>query len=224
MWCAAVSEDFSNFAYLISTAMALNYEDIVREWYNRLRPAFMRKLTQHYPSLSLGDAENLYQDTFIAIYDNLLAERVREDTCWSNYIITIGLNLANKEMRRTTVTDYIGNGKDYESKDSIVRKAEQIMKDMPDEELPLSDNLEVQSLLGNELTHTPEPCASIIKFFYYENMSMEEIAEEIGYRNAQTAKAKKSQCMTDLIKRVTDALNRAGFDIKPKKRNRNGKN
>ena len=43
MWCAAVSEDFSNFAYLISTAMALNYEDIVREWYNRLRPAFMRK-------------------------------------------------------------------------------------------------------------------------------------------------------------------------------------
>lgn len=82
----------------------------------------------------------------------------------------------------------------------------------------------MQSLLGNELTHTPEPCASIIKLFYYENMSMEEIAEEIGYRNAQTAKAKKSQCMTDLIKRVTDALNRAGFDIKPKKRNRNGKN
>lgn len=127
-------------------------------------------------------------------------------------------------MRKTTVTDYIGNGEDYESKDSIVKKAEQIMKDMPDEELPLSDNLEVQSLLGNELTHTPEPCASIIKLFYYENMSMEEIAEEIGYRNAQTAKAKKSQCMTDLIKRVTDALNRAGFDIKPKKRNRNGKN
>lgn len=201
-----------------------NYEDIVREWYNRLRPSFMRKLTQHFPSLSLGEAENLYQDTFIAVYDNLLAHRVREDTHWSNYIITIGLNLANKTMRRTTITDYIGNGGDCESKDSTARKTGQKMKDMPDEELPLSDNPEVQSLLGNELIHTPEPCASIIKFFYYENMSMDEIAKEIGYRNAQTAKAKKSQCMTDLIKRVTDALNRAGFDIKPKNRNRNGKN
>lgn len=220
----SVSEEFSNFAYLIITAMTHNYEDIVREWYNRLRPAFMRKLTLHYPSLSLDDAENLYQDAFIAVYDNLLADRVREDTCWSNYIITIGLNLANKAMRRTTVTDYIGNGEDSELRDTIARKAEQIMKDMPEEELPLSDNLEVQSLLGNELIHTPEPCASIIKFFYYENMSMEEIAEEVGYRNAQTAKAKKSQCMTDLINRVTDALNRAGFDIKPKRRNRNGKN
>lgn len=55
-------------------------------------------------------------------------------------------------------------------------------------------------------------------------MSMDEIAEEIGYRNATTAKAKKSQCMTDLIKRVADALCRAGFDVTPKKRNRNGKN
>lgn len=204
--------------------MTHNYEDIVRKWYNSLRPAFMRKLTQHYPSLSLGEAENLYQDAFIAVYDNLLADRVREDTCWSKYIITIGLNLANKTMRRTTVTNYIGNGENSESRDTIARKAEQIMKDMPEEELPLSDNLEVQSLLGNELIHTPEPCASIIKLFYYENMSLEEIAEEVGYRNAQTAKAKKSQCMTDLINRVTDALNRAGFNIKPKRRNRNGKN
>lgn len=204
--------------------MAHNYEDIVRDWYNRLRPAFMRKLAKSYPSLTLGDAENLYQDTFIAIYENLLADRVREDTSWSNYIMTIGLNLANKEIRRTSVTDYIGNGEDYESKDSMARRIERMMKEFPDEDLPLSANMEVHSLLGNELIHTPEPCASIIKLFYYEDLSMEEIAEDIGYKNAQTAKAKKSQCMTDLIKRVTDALNRAGFDIKPKRRNRNGKN
>lgn len=220
----SVSEEISNFAYLTITAMTQNYEDIVRDWYNRLRPVFMRKLSQQYPSLTLGDAENLYQDTFIAIYDNLLAKRVREDTSWRSYIMTIGLNLANKAMRRTSVTDHIGDDEDYESHDSVARKVEQAIKDIPEEDLPLSDNMEVQSLLGNELNHTPEPCASIIKLFYYENLSMDEIAEEIGYKNAQTAKAKKSQCMTDLITRVTDALNRAGFDIKPKRRNRNGKN
>ena len=194
--------------------MAHNYEDIVRDWYNRLRPAFLRRLTQQYPSLTLGDAENLYQDTFIAIYDNLLADRVRQDTSWDSYIMTIGLNLANKAMRKLSVTDNIGSEDDENCKNATAHKVESLLKSMPEDEISLS----------NELTHTPEPCASIIRYFYYEGMSMDEIADEIGYRNAQTAKAKKSQCMTDLIKRVTDALNRAGFDIKPKKRNRNGKN
>lgn len=204
--------------------MAHNYEDIVRDWYNRLRPAFLRRLTQQYPSLTLGDAENLYQDTFIAIYDNLLADRVRQDTSWDSYIMIIGMNLANKAMRKLSVTENIGSEDDENCKNATAHKVESLLKSMPEDEISLSDNLEVQSLLGNELTHTPEPCASIIRYFYYEGMSMDEIADEIGYRNAQTAKAKKSQCMTDLIKRVTDALNRAGFDIKPKKRNRNGKN
>lgn len=205
--------------------MAQNYEDIVRDWYNRLRPSFMRRLTQQFPSLTLGDAENLYQDTFIAIYDNLLADRIRQDTSWDSYIMTIGLNLANKAMRRMSITDSLdAEERDSESSNLTAYKVELLMKSVPEDEETLSDKLEVQSLLGNELTHTPEPCASIIRYFYYEDMSMDEIAEEIGYKNAQTAKAKKSQCMTDLIRRVTDALNRAGFDIKPKKRNRNGKN
>lgn len=55
-------------------------------------------------------------------------------------------------------------------------------------------------------------------------MKMDDIAKEIGYKNAATAKAKKSQCMSDLILRVTRALRKAGFDVTPKKRNYNGKN
>ena len=54
--------------------MEHNYEDIVRDWYNRLRPEFLRRLTARYSGLSLSDAENLYQDTFIAIQENLMRE------------------------------------------------------------------------------------------------------------------------------------------------------
>ena len=52
--------------------MAQNYEDIVRNWYNRLRPEFLRRLTAKYSGLSLYDAENIYQDTFIAVQENLI--------------------------------------------------------------------------------------------------------------------------------------------------------
>lgn len=207
--------------------MAQNYEDIVRDWYLKLQTPFLRQLTSKYPALTIFDAENIYQDTFLAVQNNLLEGRIKEDTSWSSYIMTIGLNMASKAYRKIGKTDSADDGFDNDgegSKSKTARKVEKLVKNLSEEETPLYENEEALSLLGDELTHTPEPCSSIIRLFYYEDMSMDEIAEKIGYRNASTAKAKKSQCMTDLIKRVTDALRRAGFDVKPKKRNRNGKN
>lgn len=208
--------------------MAQNYEDIVREWYTRLRPEFLRRLTARYSGLSLYDAENLYQDTFIAVQENLMRGRIKEDTSWSSYIMTIGLNLASKEWNKIGKRDSTDDGfdvddNDYGSGSKTVLKMEEQIRKLSDED-SLYKNEEAVSILGNELNHTPEPCRSIIQCFYGDGWSMDEIADEIGYKNATTAKAKKSQCMNDLIKRVTDSLNRAGFDVTPKKRNRNGKN
>ena len=90
--------------------MEHNYEEIVREWYNRLRPEFLRRLTARYSSLTLYDAENLYQDAFIAVQKNIMEGRVRENTSWSSYIMTIGMNLANHEMRGVGITDSIDDG------------------------------------------------------------------------------------------------------------------
>ena len=90
--------------------MEHNYEEIVREWYNRLRPEFLRRLTARYSSLTLYDAENLYQDAFLAVQKNIMEGRVRENTSWSSYIMTIGMNLANHEMRGVGLTDSIDDG------------------------------------------------------------------------------------------------------------------
>ena len=207
--------------------MAQNYEDIVRDWYLKLQTPFLRQLTSKYPALTIVDAENIYQDTFLAVQNNLLEGRIKEDTSWSSYIMTIGLNMASKAYRKIGKTDSADDGFDNDgegSKSKTAREVEKLVKNLSEEETPLYENEEALSLLGDELTHTPEPCGSIIRLIYYTNMSMDEIATKIGYKNATTAKAKKSQCMSDLINRVTCALRNAGFDVKPKKRNRNGKN
>jgi RNA polymerase sigma factor (sigma-70 family) len=194
--------------------MEINYEDIVRDYYNRYRNEFLRILAVKYSALSLGDAENLYQDTFLAIRENLLKDRIKENTSWNSYIMTIGLNLASKEMRKLGKTDSIDYGYDEENENSpskTARTVEDLLKTLPEEETPLYQNQEAQSLLGDELIHTPEPCGSIIRLFYYEDKSMDEIAEEVGYKNATTAKSKKNQCMKDLITRVKKALYVAGI-------------
>ena len=199
----------------------------MRDWYLKLQTPFLRQLTSKYPALTIFDAENIYQDTFLAVQNNLLEGRIKEDTSWSSYIMTIGLNMASKAYRKIGKTDSADDGFDNDgegSKSKTAREVEKLVKNLSEEETPLYENEEALSLLGDELTHTPEPCGSIIRLFYYTNMSMDEIATKIGYKNATTAKAKKSQCMSDLINRVTCALRNAGFDVKPKKRNRNGKN
>lgn len=207
--------------------MEENFEDIVRKYYNRLREPFVRKLTRQYPSMRLDAAEDLYQEAFIAVQDNIQRGKVRPDTDWNAYILTIGLNMAGKEQHHGGITVPFNAMYDDDKEDGnnrLARKVEEIIKEMPEEEAALCNNPEVLSRLCNELDHTPEPCGKIIRLFYYIDATMEDIAEETGLKNAQTAKAKKSQCMTDLINRVTEALRRAGFDVTPKKRNRNGKN
>ncbi len=79
--------------------MEENFEYIVRKYYNRLREPFLRKLTRQYPSMRLDIAEDLYQEAFIAVQDNIQRGKVRPDTDWNAYILTIGLNMASKEQR-----------------------------------------------------------------------------------------------------------------------------
>ena len=207
--------------------MEESFDSIVRKYYNRLREPFVRKLTRQYPSMRLDTAKDIYQEAFMAVQDNIQRGKVRPSTDWNAYILAIGLNMASKEQRHGGITYQFGTVYDEDKEDGnnrLARKVEDIIKNMPEEEAALCNNPEVLSRLNNELEHTPDPCSKIVRLFYYTDASMEDIAKETGLKNAQTAKAKKSQCMTDLINRVIEALRRAGFDVTPKKRNCNGKN
>lgn len=184
--------------------MEETYEDIVRQWYNKVRPMFVNTLKKRFASLSYDDIEDLYQQAFLAVHDNLQAGRVREDTSWRSYIIQIGLNLATKELRHSGITDsiYESGGDNEEGHQQISRTVELLLSQLTTEDESLYQNINALSLLGEELNYTPEPCNSIIRLFYYDDMSMEEIAVAVNFKNATTAKSKKSQCMKTLIERV----------------------
>lgn len=191
-----------------------NYEDIVQTWYQRLRPAFMRRLAARFATLSLYDAEDIYHDAFMCVHKNLQEGRIREDTCWSGYIMTIGINLASKRMRHLGITDSI----DYTDPDNGGRTAVAMKIDTAlnalsesDDRLPVYHDPDAQCILGEQLRLTPEPCFSIIRDFYYADMSMEEIAGELGYKNAATVRVKKSGCMRALMERLRKALRIAGI-------------
>ena len=53
--------------------MAETYEEIVRKWYTMLRGNFTDLLMDRYKNtnMRLADAENIYQDIFVAIHRNM---------------------------------------------------------------------------------------------------------------------------------------------------------
>src|SRR5690606_93544 len=45
----------------------------------------------------------------------------------------------------------------------------------------------------------PDDCQQVLKLYYFNEYDMESIAREMGYKNADTAKSKKSLCMKKLF-------------------------
>lgn len=185
------------------------YEEIVRELYFNLRPKFIRILTAKYPSIRLDEAEDLYQDAFIAVKENMEKGKVRDNTSWEAYIIQIGINLTNKYLRKAQITDSMdkpqGNGKPNRFSAFLNSSTE-------DEEGELQ-SMEVKAILGKELEHSPGRCHRILRLFYYASLDLTEIAEEVGLKNAGSVKVTKSRCMKDLIDRVKNAVRLCGINI-----------
>lgn len=219
--------------------MAETYEEIVQKWYMRLRGNFTDILMDRYKktNMRLADAENIYQDIFIAIHQNLQEGRIGSNWDWSNYIIRIGLNMASKKYRVIGKSDSFDetDPEDGEKLSAKAQRISEILKELPTQEgePELYNDPKAHALLGDELTHTPEPCASIIRKTYFSGMSDAEIAEEVvPYRdngkpltdNAKAVKARRWLCMRDLVYRVKLALYNAGIiDEKPEKKKRNEK-
>ncbi len=204
--------------------MAESYDEIVKKWYVRLRGDFTNLLLDKYrkSNMRLEDVENIYQDVFIAIKKNLQEGRIATDTSWSSYIMTVGLNMASKQYRRLGLSRSIDEPSpdEKDTPSATLKKIDNILQSMAEDPADIYNDPDAQSVLGDELIHTPEPCASLIRLHYYSGMKDAEIAALFPrYSSASTVKVTRSRCMKDLVYRVKSALYRAGIiDVKPVKK------
>lgn len=54
--------------------------------------------------------------------------------------------------------------------------------------------------LDTALDQLGEPCRSLLKAFYHQDKSMQEIAADFGYTNPENAKTQKYKCLNRLRK------------------------
>ncbi len=160
------------------------------EVYKLYRNEFIKWSAKNYKA-SDEQAKDSFQEAMISFHQNIISGQLTElDTSLKTYLFQIGkfkiINLLKKESRVVTYNDLIhvikGNelGDYMEEEDKIYNK-EQISK---------------------AIAKLPEDCQKLLKLHYFDEFDMESIARELNYKNADTAKSKKSVCMKKLIEEL----------------------
>lgn len=137
-------------------------------------------------------AQDIYQETVIALYENVRKPGFELNCQLQTYIYSVAKRLWLKQLKK--------NGKTF------------LLKEEEDEELAdVSEDLQVYEekeahirQMNQSLEELGEPCVSLIKGVYVHKQSMDEIAEKFGYTNADNAKNQKYKCLQRLKKMFFD--------------------
>lgn len=150
---------------------------------------------RHEYNLSEESAEGVYQDSCIALFLNIKEGKlVSLTSSLSTYFTRICINQTLKSFRSSTPVDSIDDERfDHRKVDEIANEGSGF-------------SVEQQQAMADIVNNMPHPCNVILWSYYYDNMSMNEIASVIDYKNSDTVKAKKTQCMQKLKNRFSDTI------------------
>lgn len=141
------------------------------------------------------EAEDAYQDTTIAFYENVMKDRLNQLNCSvKTYLFAIGKNIllssAKKKSNKTADLDNV--------------------KEVIDEALLVHEKIalnEQQANILSAIESLGEPCQTILKLYYYDRLSIKKIVEQLDYKSENVVKVQKNRCM----KRLRTNLEKKGL-------------
>lgn len=135
-------------------------------------------------SVSAEEAADIYQDSVIVLYENIVSGKLNSLTSsLKTYLFAIGKYKIYNSLKIKVITkDFV----DYEF----------LLKEESEEEFSLrEENIEKIQKAYRELGSR---CQEVLKMFYYENRSIEEIKNRLKYASKDVAKSQKSRCIKQL--------------------------
>jgi RNA polymerase sigma factor (sigma-70 family) len=144
---------------------------------------------------SATDADDLFQEAMVVLFSKAQSEEFRLTCSVGTYLFAISKHLWYKKLQRKSkdpiaLLDNTGN--DDEENDSGIAY---------EEDIDAHEEREAHyNQLDEALEQIGEPCRSILKAYYHQDKSMQEIAADFGYTNTDNAKTQKYKCLTRLKK------------------------
>lgn len=136
---------------------------------------------------SEAEAQDVFQDALILFWEKAQKPDFVLTAKITTFLYSICQNLWRKELSKKQKIS-------FEEKDKIVI-----------EDWEQQERIKAMQACINKLD---EMCRKILQFYYFDNLSMQDIAEKLGLANADTAKSKKYKCkkkLDDLVKKYFKA-------------------
>lgn len=164
--------------------------------------AFQRLYQQHYPMVrflvvqnsgTVTEADDVFQDALLVLIGKLRQGEFQLTASLKTFLYSISRNIWLKRLRDKGKTKLI----DFEN------PVEVAVEEPEESQEPLL------KMLRASLETIGDACRKVLERFYFLKMSMEEIATELGYTNADTVKTQKYKCILRLKKLMEEQQGKA---------------
>ncbi|MCO6359299.1 RNA polymerase sigma-70 factor (ECF subfamily) [Roseivirga pacifica] len=163
----------------------------LEEIYKTYRPSFINWIVYTH-KCSKDEAIDIYQYSIITLYENVIDKSVEEmnDAGIKTYLFSIGKNKLLSDTRRQSKFTY----QDSLDENDLIEVIDS----------PSSNRGERLRRLEKIIQELGSPCADILKLFYFNNLSTEEIADVLDYKNGNTVKNLKYKCLQRVKKKLNN--------------------
>ncbi len=127
------------------------------------------------------EARDIYQEALIVLWQKANTTDFVLTSKISTYLYSVCMNLWRKELDRKGRLSY----------DSVEKG-----------EIMDFDKQERIRIVNKCIDELGETCKKILMYYYFDNLSMTDIAEKLGFANADTAKTRKYKCKQELDKKI----------------------
>ena len=160
---------------------------------------------QGHFSLSRPDCEDIFQESFIVLHQNILEGKLGEMTAsLATYFNGICRNKAFELLRRSgkellIVDEYPDTTKDEFEDDRINR-----ILALEDDDEQIANRK--SDLVRQIVKSLPEPCNSLLWGFYRDGFSMKTLASMLNYSSESSVKVTKHRCCDKFRKRYKEIV------------------
>ena len=158
---------------------------ILKKIYDENRETFI-KFSKNY-NIERVDAIDIYQDAIIVLYENIANGKIIDlSSKVSTYLFAIG---------KYKIFQLHRDKSKVELKSDFYIEGENISFDVN----LYNENLtKQQDLLNKFYSKLGDRCKEILKLFYYEGYTLDEIINILNYSDKKVLKSQKSRCMRQL--------------------------
>lgn len=136
------------------------------------------------------EAKDIYQDALVVFWQKATSGNLVLTSKISTYVYSICQNLWRKELERKK---RLSN----EEKDSV--------------EFMDTESEERAKIIGKCINQLGETCKKVLMYYYFDGLSMQDIADKLGFANTNTAKTKKYKCKKKLDELVKSQYSSSDF-------------